>query len=56
MGIYKKGILGAFSGKVGNIVGSTWKGMQIIRITLRSAENGESSLPAQKEQRQDSSC
>ena len=31
MGTNKNGILGIISGKVGNIVGSTWKGRQVFR-------------------------
>ncbi len=31
MGHYKKGILGGFSGKVGTVVGSSWKGIEYIR-------------------------
>ena len=31
MGTYNKGILGAFSGKVGPIVGATWRGKDVMR-------------------------
>lgn len=31
MGQFRKGILGGFSGKVGNIIGSTWKGITYMR-------------------------
>lgn len=31
MGQFRKGILGGFSGKVGNIIGSTWKGISYMR-------------------------
>lgn len=31
MGIIKKGILGGFSGKVGNVIGGTWKGIDYMR-------------------------
>jgi len=31
MGIYVKGLLGAFSGKVGNIVGSNWRSIDYLR-------------------------
>lgn len=31
MGTYNKGILGAFSGKVGTVVGANWRGMDIMR-------------------------
>jgi hypothetical protein len=50
MGIYKKGILGAFSGKVGNIVGSSWKGRQIFR-TKPVRRNGRKISPLQLGQR-----
>jgi len=30
MGTIKKGILGGFSGKVGTVVGSSWKGIVLI--------------------------
>jgi len=31
MGTYVKGILGGFSGKVGTVVGSTWKGLTVMK-------------------------
>jgi Family of unknown function (DUF6266) len=31
MGTYNKGILGAFSGKVGPVVGSSWRGKEVLR-------------------------
>jgi len=31
MGLYNKGILGAFSGKVGPVVGASWRGKDIMR-------------------------
>lgn len=31
MATYNKGILGAFSGKVGTVVGATWRGMDVLR-------------------------
>lgn len=31
MGFYKKGILGKFQGMVGTVVGSTWKGKEIMK-------------------------
>ncbi|SKB76587.1 DUF6266 family protein [Daejeonella lutea] len=31
MGKYKRGILGAFSGKIGTVVGSSWKGIDYMR-------------------------
>lgn len=35
MGKYKKGILGAFSGKIGTVVGSSWKGIEYMRSLPR---------------------
>ena len=31
MGTFSKGILGGFSGKVGNVVGARWRGKDIMR-------------------------
>ena len=31
MGRYQKGIMGGFNGKVGNIIGSTWRGINYMR-------------------------
>ncbi|MES1250281.1 MAG: DUF6266 family protein [Chitinophaga rupis] len=31
MGTFEKGILGGFKGKVGAVIGSTWKGTQVMR-------------------------
>ncbi|HJV78940.1 MAG TPA: hypothetical protein VJ602_11205 [Paludibacter sp.] len=31
MAIFSKGILGGFSGKVGNVIGSTWRGKDVLR-------------------------
>ena len=39
MGIIKRGILGGFSGKVGNIVGSSWKGIAVIKSMPLSVAN-----------------
>lgn len=36
MGKYNKGILGAFSGKVGNVVGASWRGMDVLRSLPRA--------------------
>ena len=35
MGTYNKGILGAFSGKVGPVVGSSWRGKDVMRSLPR---------------------
>lgn len=42
MGTIKKGILGGFSGKVGNIVGASWKGIAYIRSLPASVHNPRS--------------
>ena len=39
MGTIKKGILGGFSGKVGNVVGSSWKGISYMRSLAQSVKN-----------------
>ena len=39
MGIIKKGILGGFSGKVGNVVGASWKGIDYIRSLPSTVRN-----------------
>ena len=35
MGTYNKGILGAFSGKVGSVVGASWRGKDVLRSLPR---------------------
>ena len=39
MGTIKKGILGGFSGKVGTVVGASWKGIDYIRSLPSSVKN-----------------
>jgi len=39
MGTIKKGVLGGFSGKVGTVVGSSWKGIDYIRSLPASVKN-----------------
>jgi hypothetical protein len=39
MGTIKKGLLGGVSGKVGNIVGGNWKGIDYLRILPASVAN-----------------
>lgn len=48
MGTIQKGILGGFSGKVGNVVGGSWKGIDYMR-SLAQRRTATSSL-RQKEQ------
>jgi len=49
MALLKKGILGGISGKVGNVVGGTWKGIDYIRSLASSVANPRS--PGQVTQR-----
>jgi hypothetical protein len=44
MGKISKGILGGFSGKIGNVVGATWKGIDYMRIMPASVANPQDSL------------
>ena len=39
MGIIKRGILGGFSGKVANVVGSSWKGIAVMKSLPLSVAN-----------------
>ncbi len=45
MGTIQKGILGGFSGKVGTVVGGTWKGIDY----MRSKANKRTFVPSQKQ-------
>lgn len=49
MGILKQGILGNVSGKVGNVIGGTWKGIGTVRIVPSSVSNPQTA--GQVEQR-----
>lgn len=44
MGIIKSGILGGFSGNVGNVVGSTWKGIDYMKSLPQSVKNPRTPL------------
>ncbi|MBE0652144.1 MAG: hypothetical protein IH595_15050 [Bacteroidales bacterium] len=39
MGTFKNGVLGGFSGKVGSVVGATWKGQNVMKIIPASVSN-----------------
>lgn len=39
MGVIKQGILGGFSGQVGNVVGGNWKGIDYMRVKPASVAN-----------------
>jgi len=49
MGIIKRGILGGFQNKVGPVVGTTWKGINVIKARPVSVANPNTQL--QQEQR-----
>lgn len=49
MGVIKRGILGGFSGSVAGVVGSSWKGIAVIKAKPLSVANPQS--PAQTTQR-----
>ena len=42
MAIFEQGILGGFSGKVGPVVGSTWKGKDIMKARPRTGKGSSS--------------
>jgi hypothetical protein len=44
MGTYNKGILGAFYGKVGTVVGSTWRGKDVMRSLPRRSNRAATLL------------
>ena len=46
MSTFKKGILGGFSGKIGNVVGATWKGQNVMKILPATVSNPRT--PAQQ--------
>ena len=49
MGTIKNGITGGFSGKVGNVIGSNWKGIDYMRS--RATSVSQPNTPAQLDQR-----
>lgn len=48
MGTYNKGILGAFSGKIGPVVGATWRGKDIMRSLPRKTNRAATALQQQQ--------
>lgn len=50
MGIYDKGIIGAFSGKVGPVVGAKWRGKDVMRSKPR--KSSKPATPKQQVQRE----
>lgn len=51
MGTFKKGILGGFSGKVGTVVGSNWRGLDVMRSLPKKSKNGATQLQASQRQK-----
>ncbi len=49
MASYKQGILGAFSGKLGNVIGTFWKGISVMRVVPANVTNPNT--PSQQAQR-----
>lgn len=50
MGTFNKGILGGFSGKVGNVIGSNWKGKNVLRsLPVRSSKDATAAQLNQQE-------
>jgi Family of unknown function (DUF6266) len=47
----RHGILSGFTGKVGNVVGSTWKGMQVLRAASLPKKNRFSKLQIEQQAR-----
>jgi hypothetical protein len=47
MGTYNKGIMGAFSGKVGPVVGANWRGKEVMRSLPRRSNKAATPLQAQ---------
>jgi len=45
MGKIEKGLLGGFSGKVGNTVGSSWKNVDVIRSRPPRKRRGQPTQP-----------
>ena len=41
MGKISQGILGGFSGKVGNVIGGNWKGINYMRVKPSSVANSQ---------------
>ena len=44
MGIIKQGILGGFKGKVGNVIGTSWKGRAVMKAMPLSVANPRTAL------------
>lgn len=49
MAIYRQGVFGPYSGRVGNVIGTFWKGRAVLRI--RAASHTDANTLAQQTQR-----
>ena len=51
MAIIKRGILGGFSNKIGNVVGTSWKGIAVMRALPQSVHNPRTGLQTRQRQK-----
>lgn len=51
MAIIKRGILGGFSNKIGNVVGTSWKGISVMRSLPQSVHNPRTGLQIRQRQK-----
>lgn len=51
MGTFKKGILGGFSGKVGTVVGASWRGLDVMRSLPKRTRIGASQQQVSQRQK-----
>lgn len=51
MGTYNKGILGAFSGKVGPVVGANWRGKDVMRSLPKKSKRMATAIQLQQRQK-----
>ena len=51
MAIIKRGILGGFSNKIGNVVGTSWKGISVMRALPQSVHNPRTGLQTRQRQK-----
>lgn len=51
MGTYNKGILGAFYGKVGTVIGTTWRGKNVMRSLPRRTNRAATVLQRQQREK-----
>src|SRR5450432_2498888 len=49
MGTFKKGIMGGFNGKVGSVVGSSWRGKTVMKSLPKDKKGGFSDSQKQQQ-------